>query len=60
MTMTEEIDDLNTKLQTNINKANEQLYEKKTNVKLENVSVHVIMYVTLLHLESKGSIVPQI
>ena len=32
-----------TKLQTNVNKANEQLYEKKTNVKLENVSVHVIM-----------------
>ena len=38
--MAEEIDDLNTKLQMIINKANEQPYEKKTNVKIENVSVH--------------------
>ena len=43
MTMTEEINDLNTKSQINANKTNEQLYEKKTKVKLENVSVHVIM-----------------
>ena len=38
--MAEQLDDLNTKLQTNVNETNEQLYEKKTNVKLENVSVH--------------------
>lgn len=39
--MGKELDDLNTKLQTlTVNKTNEQLYEKMTNIKLENVSVY--------------------
>ena len=51
ITLESQLDDLNAKLQTlNVSKINEQVYEKMTNVKLENVSIicmHLCMYIRL-------------